>query len=190
MAGGASRADRDRGDVGERDRPVLDQHEVKPVAVLDPADAAHHVRPRQRGGDVGHAEAERLQPAGIDVDRDLARRAAEYVDARRRRGRGREPGRICSSAIWRSATGSRLGEVSASPSTGKMVGSDRRTLKRVPAGKSGRIVASAPWVASFAATMSSPQPKLSADLGRAAAGGRADPGDARHFAQARSRPAG
>ncbi len=46
------------------------------------------------------------------------------------------------------------------PSTGKMVGSDRRTLNRVPVGRSGRIVASALWVASVEATMSSLQAKV------------------------------
>ena len=77
-------------------------------------------------------------------------------------GTARSSGRSVSRASRCRSTPLRLADVSDRPSTGKIVGSERRTVKRVAAGRSGRIVASAPCVACVAATMSCPHAKLSA----------------------------
>ena len=71
-------------------------------------------------------------------------------------------GRIFSSAIFRKATGSRLSDVSAYPTTGNNVGSDLRTSNFAPLGRSGSNVARAACVAKLASTISSPQEKFSA----------------------------
>ena len=71
-------------------------------------------------------------------------------------------GNILSSAIFRKATGSRLSEVIAYPTTGNSVGSDLRTLNLEPVGRLGSNVARAACVAKVASTISSPQAKLSA----------------------------
>ena len=160
-AGAGRRLDRHGRDVGLVVSAVLDQRQIEPMAILDPADAATLLALPSAVATSVSVRPSACSLAGSTSTAISGGDTAKHVDpgdAGTVEKRGAAAGRRSAQARSLSS----FVEVSDMPSTGKIVGSDRRTLNRVPGGRSGRIVASAPCVASVAATMSSPQAKLSA----------------------------
>ena len=141
---------------------IFDKREVKPVLVLDLAHRGDGIGGSKGIGDISDRQSEGLQPRRVNLDLELRSGASKDVDAGHAvdRGEDRTKAQVCNLSKRNAVP---LGRRERDPENRK----DRRigspnAENRVPAGKSGSIVAMAPCVAWVAATMSSPHANVSA----------------------------
>ena len=176
------RLDRDCREIACIGDAVFEQDEIETVPILDLAETTHHIGLAERRHDVAQADAERLQPRWIDLDRKFTGAATEDIYAGNAFDRGQRrqdlefrkgTKRLGAKAVggqgkagYRKDRGIRAPDVEARPRRQGRQQRGKRALRRLRRGD--HIVAPL---------------KVECDFGAAAARDRADPGHARDGAQ-------